>query len=139
MQHNHKALGKSRACSGSPEDHLTCCAFGTVLCRESALARLGEDKNAAGAWGGAKTLATKRRAAAHQDGHSRDRGQRRGDHAPLDAPGCHQHCPPPTAELPSTVAENGVTTSAIQTCGSCHSHFGSAYMKVGTTPDTWIH
>lgn len=60
MQHNHKAFGKSRACSGSLEDHLTCCAFGTVLCRESALARLGEDKNAAGAWRGANTLATKR-------------------------------------------------------------------------------
>lgn len=69
MQHNHKAFGKSRACSGSLEDHLTCCAFGTVLCRESALARLGEDKNAAGAWRGANTLATNR--------HSRDREQRR--------------------------------------------------------------
>lgn len=77
MQRNHKAFGKSRACSGSLEDHLTCCAFGTVLWGESALARLGEDKNAAGAWRGANTLATNRRAAVHQDRHSRDREQRR--------------------------------------------------------------
>lgn len=101
MQHNHKAFGKSRACSGSLEDHLTCCVFGTVLCREPALAWLREDKNAAGAWRGANTFATNRRAAVHQDRHSRDREQRRvatllWTH--LDATSTVPH-PPPSSQV----------------------------------------
>lgn len=39
--------------------------------------------------------------------------------------------PAPAAEPPGMVAENGFTTLATQARGGCHSHFGSAYVKVG--------
>lgn len=74
---NHKALGKGRACSGSLGDHLTCCAFGTVLCRASPLGSAGGGHKGCGslAWCRDASLPAGELLCPRR-GHGRDRGQR---------------------------------------------------------------
>lgn len=127
IQYNHRALGKGRACSALLEDHLTCCAFATVLRRESTLGSAGGEHKGCGslAWCRDALLPTGKLLCMRM-GTQQGSQAEMGGHTLLDTPGYHQFCSPPTAELPSTIVKNGFTTSAKQTCRSCHSHFGSA-------------